>query len=276
MFLDVDGTLLTSALSLTQRTIRSLQAAYDAGLAIILTSGRPVESIAQIAVAVPGSHIAIGSNGAVVVELPSLRVIHFSELASTTARSIVGIARSVRAGICLYAPTQWFAERRETVEIEITRSGTTPIFVENLMNVPLPYVKILVIGDSTQLAQCEVQLQQADLGVEWFYTYPEYLEIMPRGISKAVACARVLAHLGVAPEDAIAIGDGANDRTMLEMMGTSVAVANADASLLRIADFITLDNDSEGVAIAVEALVLGEKTSGCLLRPGEGLRCLPE
>jgi hydroxymethylpyrimidine pyrophosphatase-like HAD family hydrolase len=55
----------------------------------------------------------------------------------------------------------------------------------------------------------------------------------------------------------LAIGDGMNDLEMLSNCGYAVAMSNAVTAVKAVADYITADNDSHGVALALEALVLG-------------------
>lgn len=64
------------------------------------------------------------------------------------------------------------------------------------------------------------------------------------------------------PSDVMAIGDGSNDLAMLASAGTSVAMGNAMPGVQAVADYITSDNDHNGVALALEVLVLSGYGSG--------------
>ena len=54
----------------------------------------------------------------------------------------------------------------------------------------------------------------------------------------------------------MAFGDGDNDTVMLQEVGFGVAMGNAEEQVKRAADYITLTNDEEGVAEAIEKFVL--------------------
>ena len=56
-------------------------------------------------------------------------------------------------------------------------------------------------------------------------------------------------------EDLMAFGDGFNDLSMLEYAGMGVAMGNAVDEVKAIADFITISNDEDGIAIALEQLL---------------------
>ena len=51
-------------------------------------------------------------------------------------------------------------------------------------------------------------------------------------------------------------GDTMNDRTMFEAAGLAVAMGNADEEIKAMADDVTLSNDEDGVATAIEKWVL--------------------
>ena len=53
----------------------------------------------------------------------------------------------------------------------------------------------------------------------------------------------------------IAIGDGFNDLSMIQYAGLGIAMANAQPIVRENADFITLSNDEDGVAYAVEKFI---------------------
>ena len=77
---------------------------------------------------------------------------------------------------------------------------------------------------------------------------PFFLEIMPEGIDKGSALSWLLRYIGLDASVVTAFGDSYNDATMLAMAGTSVAMANARPEIRQLADFVTSDNDSDGIA----------------------------
>ena len=69
---------------------------------------------------------------------------------------------------------------------------------------------------------------------------------------------RLLAHLRLTEADLIAFGDGYNDLSMIRLAGMGVAMDNAAPELRAVADFVTLSNEEDGVAVVLEKLVAGE------------------
>jgi len=80
------------------------------------------------------------------------------------------------------------------------------------------------------------------------------VEVTAAGVNKAAGLAEVAAEHGIDAADVIAFGDYPNDVPMLAWAGPGVAVANAHAEVLAIADEVTASNDEDGVAIVLEQL----------------------
>ena len=59
----------------------------------------------------------------------------------------------------------------------------------------------------------------------------------------------------------MACGDGWNDEPMIRFAGMGVAMANAVPAVKAVADFVTADNDHDGVGIAVEKFILGREVT---------------
>ena len=85
---------------------------------------------------------------------------------------------------------------------------------------------------------------------------PFFLEFLnPRG-SKGQSLMLLADDLGIPREDTIAFGDAGNDTDMLEAAGTGIAMANGTDDAKAAADFVTLDNDHDGIPAALRKLNL--------------------
>ena len=81
------------------------------------------------------------------------------------------------------------------------------------------------------------------------------IECVASGLSKAKGLELVLNKLGLTNADLCAIGDAENDIQMLDMAAFGIAMGNADSVLLPHADYITSDNNHDGVGKAIEYLI---------------------
>ena len=82
------------------------------------------------------------------------------------------------------------------------------------------------------------------------------IEINAAGVNKGTGLVRLGSLLGIRREEIMACGDGDNDALMLKEAGFGVAMANAVDKVKEAADYITLSNDEDGVAEAIEKFVL--------------------
>lgn len=82
--------------------------------------------------------------------------------------------------------------------------------------------------------------------------HPGGVDVIAKGGGKRTAVERYLAMQGIAPEEAIAFGDGENDMGMLELAGIGVALGNAEEQVKTIADYVTADIDDNGVIKALQ------------------------
>jgi hypothetical protein len=85
---------------------------------------------------------------------------------------------------------------------------------------------------------------------------PEFVEFVSKGITKSGALELIGKKLGISPKEIIAFGDQDNDIPMLKYAGFSVAMANGSKEVKNFADHVTASNDEDGVALAIENIVL--------------------
>jgi len=89
-------------------------------------------------------------------------------------------------------------------------------------------------------------------------TGEHFLEITRAGISKGSGLARLASTLGIRPEQVMAIGDQGNDLPMLRWAGLGVAMGHAPDYVREVADAVTLSNDRDGVAAAIQRFILDD------------------
>lgn len=78
-----------------------------------------------------------------------------------------------------------------------------------------------------------------------------FIDIAGNDGGKGFGLRTMAAHFGISPDECMAVGDGMNDRLMLEAAGVAVAMGNAAPALKDMADFVTADCDEDGIAVAL-------------------------
>lgn len=76
---------------------------------------------------------------------------------------------------------------------------------------------------------------------------PNFADAMPADGGKATGVEAALARYGIAPDEAIAFGDGGNDAEMFGAVGTSIAMGNASAAVKELTTYATDSVDDDGI-----------------------------
>ena len=262
---DLDGTLLDETLQVTPRTARALQRLADAGTYVGLASGRYRSITRTVALMVgPAVSHSVTSNGAVIVRYdgPDLAETTIDRLTmpESTVHEIVQHFRRVRPGIL------FGVQNEDTMLFE-------PGFMKGAPNGPMgdQVPDILGVGHDVALKMWVfhpefdeyelISLLEPELAIvaphlAAGHTGVVAAEIGPAGLDKAAGVMRLAAHLGIDAAEVMAMGDGANDRRLLEWAGHSVAMENADAGTKACARFVTTASHADdGVARYIEDLL---------------------
>ena len=120
--------------------------------------------------------------------------------------------------------------------------------------------KCMLVSDKEEaLIELEQHWEKRLAGtLDAFRSEPYFLEVVPCGVNKANTLGALLEHLEVTREEAIAVGDGVCDVTMLQLAGMGIAMGHSQDSVKVCADYVTASNEEDGVALAVEKLILAE------------------
>jgi Cof subfamily protein (haloacid dehalogenase superfamily) len=251
--IDLDGTLLRSDGTISQRSRDAIRAARDKGIVVVIVTARGPSSVAELAhdAGIEGS--AICSNGGLIIDLATGSVIRERLIETEFAIRLVhelrarlpGIAFAVEHAQFTHEPgfaTNWALppETRVADAIELLDS---------------PAAKLLMLHTSHELdAILAVARDVAGDAATVVLSGNIAVEVTAVGVNKAAGLADVAEELGIDAKDVVAFGDYPNDVPMLAWAGRGVAVANAHAEVLAIAAEVTASNDVDGVALVLEAL----------------------
>lgn len=111
-----------------------------------------------------------------------------------------------------------------------------------------------VIGFYEETNDSNLESEFSDFNfVRW---HDSFVDIIPKGGSKAVTMLKVAKKLNVSVDNIIAFGDGSNDVDMLKMAGMGIAMGNANEDVKLAADYVTTSNDEDGIVNAIKKLEL--------------------
>jgi Cof subfamily protein (haloacid dehalogenase superfamily) len=259
LVLDIDGTLMNSEKKITEKTKVALRAAQEAGVTIVLASGRPTPGIVPIAKEIGldeyGGYI-LSFNGAVVTNFKTGEIVFETVLPHDKIQELYDASQNYGVSIVSYKDGWIVTENVDDKYVEIeARINNMPVvkvdsFVDALTH---PVTKCLMLGDGDYLEKVEVEVNNLFGDVLNIYrSEPFFLEIMPQNVDKAYSLERLLAHLNLSRDEMVACGDGFNDLSMVRYAGLGVAMGNAQQVVKEVADFVTASNDEDGLVLVVE------------------------
>ncbi len=263
--LDLDGTLTDSNKELTEKTKHTLFKAMDRGVKLILASGRAVMGIAHLARELElysrGGYI-MAFNGGVIIECKTGKRLRSLTLPPECTADVCAAAREAGAVPLTYTDSEIVAQSdTDEYVLKEKKCLSAPVRkVEDLCSfVDYLTPKFLIVGENKKLVKAEKILKEKYIGrLNIFYSEPYFLEVCPLGVSKDEGLRVIMESIGGSREELMACGDGMNDIPMLDYAGFGVAMANACDGVLARADYITLSNDEDGVAAAVEKFILAD------------------
>ncbi|HKU43899.1 MAG TPA: Cof-type HAD-IIB family hydrolase [Polyangiales bacterium] len=256
---DLDGTLLRSDGSISARTRAALANAEARGRVVMSVTARPPRRVQRIAAASGLRGLAICSNGAVLYDLETQRVVRQHRLAAEVVAELVArlrtslpdVAFAIEAGAeygCEPSYRILSEHPHDRVDpnmqrgdaLELSRNGVTKLIVQR-------------IGGALEELLAVTRAHAGALATVT-HSGSEFVEVAAAGVTKALALEAYCEERGIRCQDVVAFGDMPNDIPMLSWAGRAVAVANAHPEVLAVAAEVTRSNDEDGVADTLEAL----------------------
>lgn len=267
--LDMDGTLLTTEKELTEYTREVLREAIDRGVVVLPATGRPLAGIPEEVLKFPGVRYAVASNGARIVDLKESRVLYEDLVPYETGRRVLEICSRYDSMLEIYYDGVGYAEEEKLKHLDeyvprlpmarYIASSRRPVADVRAMHEErkAPTDKVQALFRTTEeckKAWKEVEKEIPDIEITGALS--NNIEVNAKGVNKGRGLMILGELLGIHREEIMAVGDGSNDIAMLREAGLGVAMENATEAVKAAADVVTLSNDQEGAAAAIEKYVL--------------------
>lgn len=268
---DLDGTLLNAQTGISTRNREAIQSALSLGITVVVVTGRRFHSARPFVEQVAGDITIISSNGARIGSI-SGEVYTHNFLPSAVARQVIETAREyLEYAVAIFdvpgpgqivmhhdaapeGPAGWYMRnsRRYLVQTSDLSAAITTDPVQMMFG-----------GPPDRIAPVEDVLRASPVSSSCHLTWTKYLardlsllDVMNRGCTKGSALANWARHCGIRPEEVMAIGDNLNDAEMLQFAGCAVLMANHNYDTIPSEWTLTLSNDEDGVAAAIERYAL--------------------
>lgn len=266
--LDLDGTLLTDKKELTERTRKAVSSALEQGVVVLVATGRPWLGVPEELRNFPGMRYALTSNGARIIDTLENRVIEEHLLSPDLAKKALEICGKYDTLQEVYFDGQGYAPADKMACVE--KYHKNPSMCEYMRKTRIPVKDIFELVEKENRGLDKVQALfddmkersqawrelKTDSGLELVGSLKYNIEINAAGVNKGTGLVNLGRLLGIRREEIMACGDGDNDEVMLREAGLGVAMANAEEQVKAAADYVTLSNEEDGVAAAIEKFVL--------------------
>lgn len=263
LFLDLDGTLLNDQKQITTGNRNAIEKALAQGHNVVIASGRPLPATLSQAeklnLTSAGCYV-IAYNGAVLWDCGEQKELYTHGLDFQQVYTIFDEAN--RRGLHIQTYTKDCVVVEPQCDDEAVRRYCSFINIDYQViknvrkDLTQPPAKVLIIDfDNHEILESVAEWIRNALQdeVDCFFSNPYYLEIVRKDINKGDAVARLCRLLQHPIENAIAVGDEANDIPMIQAAGVGVAMANSVPAVKEIADYITKrDNNHDAIQEVIE------------------------
>lgn len=251
--LDIDGTVADLDGRISPAVHAAVSAVLAAGAHVVLATGRSLLATTPVLAALGlTSGFAVCSNGAVTAGLrgdgrepeileavtfePAGTVNLLLDLAPDTLVAVEDLGR----GHLVNQPFpdgELMGDQKVVPLVDLVAEPVTKVILRRPESTPEEFFELV---------------ERAGLqGVNYAIGYTAWLDILPRGVSKASALEHVRTELGVPADATLAVGDGRNDLEMLEWAAWSFAMGHAPPEVQDAADEVTWSVDEDGVVGAL-------------------------
>lgn len=254
---DLDGTVLGPDFRFRPRTVQAITAARDAGIHVVFVTGRPKRWLHPLHEQLEDVGVVICSNGAVVYDLPTERVIETSLFGAAEALGIM-TEISQRFPGTLYA-----AETLDRVFTDPgwSRSDRMEVFpveeapIKDCLPPGVGVVKLLAKLDGAgpnDYFEHVRDLVDGRLAVTHSVAAAPLVEIGQRGLTKARTLERFAGELGISSQEVMAFGDMPNDLEMLTWAGRGYAMKDGHPAVVTAVGRTAPPFAEDGVAQVIE------------------------
>lgn len=263
---DMDGTLLKTDKTIHQDSIRDIQAAASNGIVVVYCTGRALSELKSYFKILPVMRYAVCYSGALVYDCIENKCISRTEIEQKFIKEIVETAREYKAMVHFLTETESIVAASDVTHMADFHMGIyQPMFMEITR-------KVKDMGEEGKLhdsiAKANIYFRSEkdrnsgydklkQLPFTFAFAEKTSLEMTALCVNKATGLERLAEYLQIPMNRTAGIGDADNDKDMLRKVGFSVAMGNASDTIRNSCDFVTKDNNHNGVGEAIRYIMSG-------------------
>ena len=261
---DMDGTVLNSQKKISPRTRAALDALAARGVFVVVSSGRNLAELADYREDLKAMRYGILISGGMIYDFLNDAPIKVHAVDEPTIFKLIDFGLETRAMIHLHT-----IHRSVAREADIQNMAAFDMAIyqdmfnrlcercddcrEYVRAHPGEVIKVnLYHRDKISRDKNFSRISKMNLSISFAEAFN--LEMSPANVTKGSGLAELCEFLKLDLRETVAIGDADNDKEILQTAGLGVAMGNASDAIKNLADLVTLDNDHDGVASAIEKI----------------------
>lgn len=262
--LDLDGTLLTTDKKISPANFAALEQATAKGIHIIPCTGRFFRGMPEEVRALPFLRYAITINGADIYDVKEGKSLHQALISPTRADEVFSVLDTLPVIYdCFQDGWGWMDQTFYNMTDLYGMGEVRPEWIRK-MRTPVEDFRGTIRRRNQGIQKTQMFFRDMALRARMLDELPRRfpdlsittslvnnIEINSGDAHKGAALLELCRQLNIAPAETMAFGDGLNDVTMIQTAGIGVAMGNAAQQVKDVADFITDNNDDDGVAKAI-------------------------
>jgi len=260
---DLDGTLLNDESTLSERTKNAVLRAIDAGALFVIATGRAMSGVEHIDTLFDREMPFITFNGAMIIMGKSRKILVNKYLDFALAKDVFNSGAGFDVAVIVWTDRRLWASREDkATRLYNGRAGAEMRIISDFDELKGERIsKLLWIDTPENIRRYHRDMKERYYGkLNCYPSQPTFLEFVSHEADKAIAMEEIGKIYGIDKRDMIAIGDGYNDVSMLEYAGLGVAMENAPDDVKAVCGYVTLSNNNDGVAAAIEKFILEKET----------------
>lgn len=260
---DMDGTLLKDDKSVHKDTINDINMAVSRGVNIAFCTGRGMIQLSEYFNIFKNIRYAVCCSGGVLYDIFKDKIIYRDEIEKPYTEKIIEITNKYDGMVNFLTDNECIMKKDDLNRLnkfgmEVYRPLLTnytrkvsDMIEESKKNKNISKMNICFKSDEDKMMAYD-ELKRYPLELAFGKTTG--IEVNKIGVTKASGLKILGEKLNISLDEIVGIGDADNDREMLKTVGFPIAMENATDDIKKIASYITLDNEHNGVGEAIRYL----------------------
>lgn len=260
--IDMDGTLLNSNHTLSEENKRAIEKAREQGISVVITTGRPLSGVETVLESLEMNRqddYIILYNGALILRASDREILSENTISLEEVKILENCAKLVGVEIHIVTEDACIApyeNKYGRFEAELNDMSFKIQDFNELPNDTKIY-KVMFSEEPEVLKERMLNIPDTlTNSYETTMSAPFYIDFLKKGVHKGYGIKQLSQRINVNQNQIICIGDAGNDLSMIHYASLGVAMGNASLELRKHADYITLNNDENGVAHVIQRFAL--------------------